>query len=421
MELTLSNIGKIHNKTTLKFDGITVLAGENGSGKSTISKALFCMFDSMYDIERKILRDREREIANIILSSKETKDSHGRWPGLSGQFVNQLMEAYVNKKNVQAIIDEIKMSGIQLAEWTTTEELAHRIEQILLVPKEKIHERMIIRTLQDKFDGHIANVNFPEEDCYIRMTVKKKELSITISPNDTLSFQQGIQLLKDVIYIDDSYGVEKLFGKSGLYYSSGNFLWNGLRIDMEFDSEENLTAAGELLNEQRVSEIYALMEEMGIGEMRRDDNGRWLYAARNLRVPIGIENVSSGIKPFLALKHLLEFEKIDRKGVIILDEPEVHLHPKWQEQYAEIIVMMQKIFNLTMLISTHSADFVGFLEYYTKKLGTSQFCHYYLMNNSSDDAFVTVEDVTDAIDKIYKELSLPYIRIIEQLDGEDNK
>ena len=56
MLLKIRNIGKIHDETEIRLDGITVLAGENGTGKSTVGKALFCVFSTLYDIDEKIMR-----------------------------------------------------------------------------------------------------------------------------------------------------------------------------------------------------------------------------------------------------------------------------------------------------------------------------------------------------------------------------
>ncbi len=47
MKLYLENIGKLSN-TNIDIDGITVIAGKNGTGKSTIGKALYSVFSSFY-------------------------------------------------------------------------------------------------------------------------------------------------------------------------------------------------------------------------------------------------------------------------------------------------------------------------------------------------------------------------------------
>lgn len=39
------------------IDDITVIAGENNTGKSTVGKVLFSLFNSLQDIDNKILED----------------------------------------------------------------------------------------------------------------------------------------------------------------------------------------------------------------------------------------------------------------------------------------------------------------------------------------------------------------------------
>lgn len=64
------------------------------------------------------------------------------------------------------------------------------------------------------------------------------------------------------------------------------------------------------------------------------------------------------MKSFVIIKMLLENGSISPRDVLILDEPEIHLHPQWQIAYAELIVLVQKYFDLTVIITTHSPYFL---------------------------------------------------------------
>ena len=65
MFLNIKGIGKIQD-STIEMKGITVIAGENNTGKSTFGKVLYCMFNSLYNIDRKVLKERIDAIRNII-------------------------------------------------------------------------------------------------------------------------------------------------------------------------------------------------------------------------------------------------------------------------------------------------------------------------------------------------------------------
>ncbi len=63
MKLYINNFAKIRN-ADVTVDGITVIAGENNTGKSTIGKILFSLFNSISGIEEKIAGQRMMEVQN---------------------------------------------------------------------------------------------------------------------------------------------------------------------------------------------------------------------------------------------------------------------------------------------------------------------------------------------------------------------
>ena len=56
MKLSIKNFAKIKN-ADITIDGITVIAGENNTGKSTVGKILFSLFNSLSNVNEKILEE----------------------------------------------------------------------------------------------------------------------------------------------------------------------------------------------------------------------------------------------------------------------------------------------------------------------------------------------------------------------------
>lgn len=64
MRLSIKNIGKIES-ASIEINGITAVAGENNTGKSTIGRTLFSVFNGFYKVDEKIRRERYRSLDNL--------------------------------------------------------------------------------------------------------------------------------------------------------------------------------------------------------------------------------------------------------------------------------------------------------------------------------------------------------------------
>ena len=69
-----------------------------------------------------------------------------------------------------------------------------------------------------------------------------------------------------------------------------------------------------------------------------------------------------GLKFFVLMRFMLQKGVLSDQDILILDEPENHLHPEMQVIYAQILVKLQKQFNLTVLVTSHSSFFVNALQ-----------------------------------------------------------
>lgn len=64
MKVTIQNIGKIRN-AEIEINGITVIAGENNTGKSTIGKVLYSFFNTFFDIENKAIEEKSHMLKGL--------------------------------------------------------------------------------------------------------------------------------------------------------------------------------------------------------------------------------------------------------------------------------------------------------------------------------------------------------------------
>ena len=82
---------------------------------------------------------------------------------------------------------------------------------------------------------------------------------------------------------------------------------------------------------------------------------------------------------------------------------------QWRFIFAELIILIQKEFNLHILLSTHSPYFLKAIEVYSKAHKISDKCKYYLTKNVGDNKkLITIDDVSDKTYEIYRLLAEPY-------------
>lgn len=92
---------------------------------------------------------------------------------------------------------------------------------------------------------------------------------------------------------------------------------------------------------------------------------------------IPVANGSMGTKSVVLLKTLLSDGTLQPGTFLILDEPEIHLHPQWQLKYAEALVLLMKKMNVHVLVTTHSPYFLKALRVYAQKYSVADKHHVY--------------------------------------------
>lgn len=424
MKLKLENVGKI-SSANIKLDGITVIAGENNTGKSTIGKMLFCIFHAFYKIEEQIKEERVKSISRVLSSYyHETANRLTRMLD-----TRNLAEIIVEKRDLflgdtQRIEEEIKEyfinKDINFKRYINQEalqKLARRINTFLNLKDCEIRKMILQKRLEAEFAMKIGHLNNVEQKATIKLDIKNNCINFEIIRNEDIIISNYMSLNKDIIYIDDPFVLNDLENLRWQFLANEFEHRYDLLIKLARDKKtEEFSVIDELIVQKKLEKILNKMGDVCDGNLILVDGSSFIYKTDKLNGDLKMVNLSTGMKSFVILRQLLQNGNIDENGIIILDEPEIHLHPEWQLKFAEIIVLIQKEFNTNILLNTHSPYFLNAIEVYSQKYKIEKKCNYYLANE--EQGITSITDVTNTTEKIYVKLATP-LQELENLEYEN--
>lgn len=389
MKLILKNIGKITN-ANIELNGITVIAGKNNTGKSTIGKSLFCVVNGLYSINQHIIKDRLNAIINaldtvFIINRNFTEKTP--WLEYITEFSKQILQnrkTYTRNKCILLnIIHEFVSKNIK-------ENFINEMHIFVNIVTEKImqiltlsDEDILINILQNKFDSEFnSQINRisipPNENTVVKLKINEdSEIDIFIKNNKIYQIKNLFNLKKEIIYIDDPYIIDDLNSSS---HSCCLNHKEHLKEKLAFKEQNQISSSEKIIIEKKIKRIYEKINTVCRGELIELPSFSTGYGYKEQGYIFDIRNVSTGLKSFLILKRLLQNSGLkDENGFIIMDTPEIHLHPEWQLLFAELIVLIQKEFRTRILLSTYSPYFLNTIEVYAAKYKTADKCKYYYL------------------------------------------
>ena len=429
MRLSIENVG-ILSKVDLEINGITVIAGENDTGKSTISKSLYAMFNGCYRLEERIINTKLNTIVDEVFEYLERSYTPRYIPDylrekyIGKERIVEVLQSKLNleKENIKKLVNEIvknineeknffyseilrRNDVDEIENDSLLEGLTKKINKIIQMNDEIIN-KLLEEEFIGEFNGQVNNVN-SNESSQINMIIKNMNIGVEIIEGkaNLKNTEDVKKIYSKIEYIDSISILDTLNRKS--HHS------NQLVEDLQSEKKPNLVNALEI--EEKIKEIFNKVTKRGIGELvfnKTPLNTKVFYKSNDTNIeskPLDIRSVSAGLKSFLIIKTLFEKGILEENGVIILDEPEVHLHPEWQVLFAELIVLIQKEFNMHILLTTHSPYFLYAVELFTKKYEINEKCKIYFSKKKDEKAILS--DVTDDTGIIFKSLSTPFFKL----------
>nr|WP_315245298.1 AAA family ATPase [uncultured Flavobacterium sp.] len=399
MKIRLQNIGIIE-EADINIEGITLIAGQNDSGKSTVGKILYCLVKGFNQPEDHFHENRNRMISYYYQDIlKELKKN---WKeDIADYQIKEISEDWITR------IDEL------VSQDTIPDELKRNIlDKIFHL---KTHFEKKYNTIKQKQDEIESWIRSEITQLYNIYNESNKDFKIEVE--DLLG-----NAIINTLFVGSHTGnvYLKLDNNLETYYKEAIYIESPLIIDdslQRFIGKDNPQGYTKSRQEELAkslsntlpsntidySKIYNEIAEIINGEITIDLLEGVSYKKNNQE--INIKNTAVGIKSFGIIQLLLKNNRLNNRTLLIIDEPEVHLHPTWQIKYAEILVRLSKDFDIPMVLTSHSPYFIEALEAYSKKYQYEKSTNFYFAEKNVNGLSSKIIDVNDKLSVIYSSIS----------------
>lgn len=429
--LSLKDFGPI-NKAKIDIGKITVIGGQNSTGKSTSSKMVYSFLKSNSSKRRELAIDTVvKQIIRLLFDLNDYASNTSRRsdsiedydPDEIFSLLKDLDPSSTDFSSQLEVYDKIKELyknlDLRPAFKADIEESIDKIDNLIKTVNENtdsLYSSLMRKLLKSEFSTNKFNGvaqlcgSYKESDFDFLIDFSDSDL------NSDDSFEsEGWFSIHDVFYFD-SFSILDLPQRSGLQNSDHvKFLAMNLREE----SNESGEAFDEKLNEPIIKIENKINELIG-GEFIYD-NGELSYVPKD-GTPCLMKNTASGIKQIGTIQLLLANRKLKENSCLIIDEPEVNLHPEWQVKFAGILVLISASLDILVYINTHSPLFIEAIDAFSEFYGLADQTNYYLTELEEGTGKFNINKIEhEDLYLIYDDLGKPYGHIDEiRMEAEFN-
>jgi predicted ATPase len=435
MEITVKNFGTI-SEANVHIGGLTVLTGENDTGKSTIGKVLFSLVKAFARYKEDLEEDKE---ARIMLKLEEIYFTLRRHVNIAEQ--DQLRDffhprRYYNQLRLDSrrTIDE----SLRLVETNNligvvpdfivdlTRGVLGQVENILNESDDKqtsIH-RAIKKAFYSEFkeeilqQGHsssvAAEITLNDGASQLVNIVWSKDNVVNYHADDELGFSDATYVESPaIIQFNNLVKMSKtLFDDKANGRLSVPLHLKDLSAKLS-DSIYNFGELGLFPENNDVALVSNTIKNLLGGAVEYDTDKRDFVLTRD-GINISSSNIASGIKALGILDLLVKGGNARKNSLLILDEPEVNLHPKWQVAYCEIICALVAN-DVDVIVTTHSPYIIEALKEFSDRRKLTH--NFYLAYKDDARGFSKFADITNNISHAIDLLAAPLYKLnTESLD-----
>ena len=291
--------------------------------------------------------------------------------------------------------------------------------------------------LNHEFNRQINPVKFKRCISNIRLSDNGRHIvEVKVKSSDSIAFSKESSFVYPYdrcIFIDNPFVVDSLDSRDMDFrilhgeideFDSNSFIRrNDIKSRDEILAELLINKKSEnffddLEFQAKFKDVFDQINSIVPGEISKSSDG-YFYIDGGAR--LSVKNLATGSKMFFIIKNLLLNGFIDEKTMLILDEPEAHLHPEWINKFAQILVLLASKIRVNILLTTHSPNLMLALHVFAQKMEFKDSAHFYLAETMEDKYFSRIRCIDNSIGEGYSHLALPLIEMnleLEELDGE---
>lgn len=419
MNVKINNVAKVL-RADISMKGLTVIAGLNNTGKSTILKSIYMGLNSFRVTPAMINTERQKSVLTVMrrMAGHFDNEGYGDLPQVLlddiSSLINENMDDFIHDPDDYGLFKKLFMEAIgvygdlvnesefeNLCADTFLEPIYEQVRDVFVKDSEVYIQYLSEMYLRNVFSSQFNNVLNSLEGC-IEIQADNKENFIRIEKNKIQEMSFNMLKGPKAVYIP-TYNILDNIGKKRFRVS---YPEKDVRDYVQAMDRHNESYEDYMEIEDNISTIKEILEEVVHGSLERTPSGEIRYMDRKMKTAFSMDNVASGMKTFLLIQSLVESGKIRRNSVLLIDEPETNLHPEWHLIFAEVLVLMYKYMGVISVVNSHSPYFIRALEVQMADQAIGADAAYYLMEEEAENSYTAV-NVTGATNRIYETLYKP--------------
>ena len=483
MKLYLNNVGIIKD-SEVKLEGLTIITGKNSSGKTTVGKTIYSLIsagnntvEAFDEARRKYICsqinkiERTTQIRRFFRVRYQTMNKADKinmilWLLVSRRFVQMKLDELMSflydlrdvlvhltpEEYVKFFMDNQKEEREYVENFTNTifdnfydwQAKALKISETTLeiIGEEGAYYNFVksrtVAYLNHEFNKQIRPIS--KKRAVARIILEYQNATIVdarVKSKNLTEFSKDCSFVypyERCIFIDNPFVIDALNefyqSENSLYHSFDDRPSEDIITSEDIESRDNILLRLLLQSDSKnyfedveiqtkYKKVFEQINKIVPGEFVHGTNG-FFYV--NNGAKLAINNLATGSKMFFIIKKLLLNGLLNDGTVLVLDEPESHLHPDWINKFAEMLVILVKNVKVNVILTTHSPNLLLALSVYTKQHEIFDKTNMYLAEMGKDGTS-QIKDIKENINEGYAHLSLPLVEMnikLKKIETEEN-